>query len=68
MFYKLNLLKEELKTNVKVIPMDISNIDNCKKLYDKVKKDDKNIIHLHNNIQNHYKHQYNQSSCLRNIL
>ncbi len=30
---KLNELKEELKTKVEVISMDISNIDNCQKLY-----------------------------------
>lgn len=31
---KLNTLKEELKTNVEVVSMDISNSENCKKLYE----------------------------------
>ena len=30
---KLNTLKEELKTNVEVVSMDISNSENCKKIY-----------------------------------
>ena len=30
---KLNELKKELKTNIKVISMDLSNPDNCKKLH-----------------------------------
>lgn len=41
---KLNELKKELKTEVIVIPMDISSVDNCKKLYDKVKKDNIDIL------------------------
>ena len=44
---ELNKLKSELNTNVEVIGMDLSNIDNCKKLYNKVK--DKNIDILINN-------------------
>lgn len=40
----LEKLKEGLKTDVKVIPMDISSIDNCKKLYDKVKNDNIDIL------------------------
>ena len=41
---KLEKLKEELKTDVKVIPMDISSVDNCKKLYDNVKNDNIDIL------------------------
>ena len=44
---ELNKLKEELKTNVEVISMDLSDIKNCKELYNKVK--DKNIDILINN-------------------
>ena len=40
-------LKNELKTNVQVIPMDLSNKDNCIKLYERVK--DQNIDLLVNN-------------------
>ena len=31
---KLNEVKEELKTNIEVVGMDISNVDNCKKLHE----------------------------------
>lgn len=41
---KLNELKKELKTNVKVIPMDISSVDNCKELYEKIKNDNIDIL------------------------
>ena len=41
---KLKKLKQELKTNVKVIPMDISSVDNCKKIYDNVKNDNIDIL------------------------
>lgn len=41
---KLNELKNELKTKVKVISMDISSVDNCKKLYEKVKNDNIDIL------------------------
>jgi short-subunit dehydrogenase len=41
---KLNKLKKELKTNVKVIAMDISSVENCKKLYEEVKKDNIDIL------------------------
>lgn len=41
---KLEALKEELGTNVEVIPMDISSTYNCMKLYNKVKKDDIEIL------------------------
>ena len=44
---ELNKLKEELNTNVEVISMDLSNVENCKKLYNQVK--DKNIDILINN-------------------
>ena len=30
---KLEQLKSELKTNVKIIAIDISNVENCKKIY-----------------------------------
>ena len=43
----LNDLKDELKTNVEVISMDLSDIENCQKLYEQVK--DKNIDILINN-------------------
>ena len=43
----LNNLKKELNTNVEVIPLDLSNVDNCKKLYEQVKS--KNIETLINN-------------------
>lgn len=41
---KLNELKEELKTNVKIIPMDLAIVENCKKLYEKVKDDNIDIL------------------------
>lgn len=44
---KLIELKKELKTNVNIIPMDLSNVENCKKLYEQVK--DENIDILINN-------------------
>ena len=44
---ELNKLKNELNTNVEVISMDLSNIENCKELYNKVKN--KNIDILINN-------------------
>lgn len=31
---KLNQVKEELKTNIEIVCMDISNVENCKKLYE----------------------------------
>ena len=40
---KLYELKEELKTSVKVVELDLSNIDNCNKLYNEVKKDNIDI-------------------------
>lgn len=42
---KLNKVKEEVKTNVEIISMDISNPENCKKLYE----EHKNIDILVNN-------------------
>ena len=30
-------LKDELKTNIDIISLDLSNTENCKKLYDNVK-------------------------------
>ena len=40
----LEKLKEELDTNIKIISMDLSNPDNCKKLYEQVKDEDINIL------------------------
>ena len=34
---KLEQLKSELKTNVKIIAIDISNVENCKKIYEENK-------------------------------
>lgn len=34
---KLNEVKEELKTNIEVVSMEISNVDNCKKLHEEHK-------------------------------
>ena len=44
---KLEELKNELTTNVEIIPLDLENTDNCKKLYEEVK--DKKIDMLINN-------------------
>lgn len=44
---KLNELKNEIKTNVDIISMDLESVDNCKKLYEQLK--DKNIDILINN-------------------
>ena len=44
---ELNKLKEELNTNIEIISMDLSNIENCYKLYNRVK--DENIEILINN-------------------
>ena len=41
---KLNELKEELNANIEIIDYDLSNVDNCKKLYEKVKKDNIDIL------------------------
>lgn len=41
---KLEKLKKELGTNVQIITMDISSTFNCMKLYNKVKKEDLDII------------------------
>ena len=43
----LKKLQEELTTNIEIISMDLSNIENCKNLYNQVK--DKNIDVLINN-------------------
>lgn len=34
---KLNEVKKQLKTNIEVVGMDISNVDNCRKLYEEHK-------------------------------
>ena len=44
---ELEKLKDELKTNIEVISIDLSSVDNCKNLYEQVK--DKNIDILINN-------------------
>ena len=41
---RLEELKKELKTEVEIIPMDISNTSNCIELYNKVKKQDIDIL------------------------
>ena len=41
---KLERLKEELKTDVTIITMDVSSTFNCMKLYNKVKKEDIDIL------------------------
>lgn len=41
---KLEILKKELKTEVKIIPMDLSSTFNCMKLYNRVKKDEIDIL------------------------
>ena len=41
---KLEKLKEEFNTEVEIISMDISSKYNCQKLYNKVKKDDIDIV------------------------
>ena len=41
---KLQELKQELKAEITIIPLDLSNVDNCYKLYKKVKDEDIDII------------------------
>lgn len=41
---KLNELKGELKTNIKIISLDLEDINNVKKLYDEVKDDNIDIL------------------------
>ncbi len=41
---KLEILKKELKTKVQIIPMDLSSTFNCMKLYNRVKKDEIDIL------------------------
>lgn len=41
---KLNSIKKQLNTNVTVISLDLSNIDNCYQLYNKVKNEDISIL------------------------
>ena len=41
---KLEKLQKELKTNVEIIPMDISSTYNCMSLYNQVKKQDIDIL------------------------
>ena len=43
---KLEEVKQELNTNVKIICMDLSNIDNCKKLYEENKGIDIMAYHI----------------------
>lgn len=41
---KLNLLKKQVKTNVKIYEYDLSIVDNCYKLYDMVKNEGIDIV------------------------
>lgn len=41
---KMEMLKEELNTNVKIISLDLASTFNCMKLYNKVKKEDIDIL------------------------
>lgn len=41
---RLNKLKEELNTNVEVIQLDLGSVDNCNKLYEKVKNESIDIL------------------------
>lgn len=41
---RLNRLKKELKTNVEIIPMDLSTTFHCMELYNQVKKEDIDIV------------------------
>ena len=41
---RLNRLKKELKTNVEVIPMDLSSTFHCMELYNMVKKENIDIL------------------------
>lgn len=41
---KLEKLQKELKTNVEIIPLDISSTYNCMSLYNQVKKEDIDIV------------------------
>ena len=41
---RLETIKEEIKTNVEIIPLDISSTYNCMKLFNKVKDDDIDIV------------------------
>ena len=40
----LKKLKDELNTNIEIIDMDLSNVDNCYKLYEMTKKEDLDIL------------------------
>lgn len=41
---KLNELKKDIKTDVKILEYDLSNTDNCYNLFDDVKKEEINIL------------------------
>ncbi len=41
---RLKKLQKELSANTKIIPLDLAQEDNCYKLYEKVKKDDIDIL------------------------
>lgn len=41
---KMEILKKELNTNVKIISLDLASTFNCMKLYNKVKKEDIDIL------------------------
>lgn len=61
----LNNLKSELNTNVEVISMDLSNVDNCKELYNKVKN--KNIDILINNAGFGLLGEFNETSLEKEL-
>lgn len=61
----LKKIKEELNTNIEIINIDISNSDNCKKLYEKTK--DKNIDFLINNAGFGVIGQFNKTDLDREI-
>ena len=61
----LNNLKSELNTNVEVISMDLSNVDNCKELYNKVKN--RNIDILINNAGFGLLGEFNETSLEKEL-
>lgn len=42
--YELEKLKKELETEVKIVPMDLSDIDNCNKLYETLKNENIDVL------------------------
>ena len=41
---ELEKLKKELKTNIEIISLDLSSVENCKKLYEQVKEENVDIL------------------------